>query len=565
MTDSRRVGDWVLAGRIWYNTRTGQSMRAISGGALPASDTFTGTNGTQLTAYSANWTLNAGDLDIQTNAVSPDGGNYFGTVAAHWNADSFDNDQYAQITVVALSAAELWNFIGVSVRAHASAATFYTFFGGSDGTYLYKQVAGSENQIGSVAAAVSVNDVLKLTVSGTTLTPNKNGSTTGTPGAQTDSSIASGYAGLGGYSGDSGARTNTRGDSWEGGNLSTGATGTLSATLAAATAAATGTVGVKGTLSVTLAAATCAATGTVQVTGTASATLAAATLSATAQAKSTGTLSATLADATLGAAGTVVSAPATGTLDVTLEAATCAAAGTVAIAGSLTQTLADATVSASGTVAVSGTASVTLADATCAAVGTVAIAGTAAITLADATLSATGTVTTVGEATGTLAVTLEACTVSASGNVFSLDYLRPTTDTTAGNWTTNTGASTGLYDTINEASPDNDDYAQSEVSPTASPVVFALGVGGDAGLSIGHTMRYRYGKVITGSGETVNLTVQLRQGYTNESDQGTLIAEWTHSNITEALVTAEQRLTTAQADSITNYGTLFARLVAEAV
>jgi hypothetical protein len=76
-------------------------------------------------------------------------------------------------------------------------------------------------------------------------------------------------------------------------------------------------------------------------------------------------------------------------------------------------------------------------------------------------------------------------------------------------------------------------------------------------------MRYRYGKIITDDGQNINLTVQLRQGYTNESSQGTLIAEWTHSDITEALVTAEQALTAEQADSITDYGALFARLVAE--
>jgi hypothetical protein len=105
---------------------------------------------------------------------------------------------------------------------------------------------------------------------------------------------------------------------------------------------------------------------------------------------------------------------------------------------------------------------------------------------------------------------------------------------------------------------------RSETNPGSSPVVFALQTGSDAGVSYGHILKYRYGKVITGAGTAINLTVELRQGYVNESSQGTLIAQWTHSNISETIAGISQQLTTAQADSITDYSSLFIRFVAGA-
>ena len=390
---NNRYGNWVLAGRVWYNAKTGESMRAISGGALPATDTFTlgGAVDQALTVYSANWTANNGALlvsagtdDVSSNTTSTE-------TAAHWNADTFADDQYAQGTITAAGASSL---IGVAVRCAASANTYYGFYGYNGASYLFSVKAGVWAQLGSDGGAFEVGDVIRLEVSGNTLTPKINGSTTGTPGQQTDSSspIASGYAGLCGYD----LSVNNRIDNWQGGNLSTGATGTLSATLGAATASATGTVAVNGTLSATLAAATLAGSGQVQVTGA---------------------LAATLADATLSATGTITNITATGTADITLGAATLSAAGQVQASGTASVTLADATLSAAGTVAISGTLAVTLSDATLSATGTVAnageVSGTLSVTLESATLSAAGAVAIAGAA----GITLESATNAASGNV----------------------------------------------------------------------------------------------------------------------------------------------------
>lgn len=178
--------------------------------ALPATDVFTGTNNTQLTTYSANWTLNNGDFDIQSNSLACDANVEAG---AHWNADTFGNAQYAQCDIVGTLTSGPW--VGVCVRAHASAASWYGYYGSGDDSYVYKVVSGTWTQLGSAGSAFVTADEIRLEVSGTTITPTRNGSGTGTPGAQTDSALSSGFAGVAGYA----DITDFRMDNWEGGDL----------------------------------------------------------------------------------------------------------------------------------------------------------------------------------------------------------------------------------------------------------------------------------------------------------------------------------------------------------
>jgi hypothetical protein len=187
--------------------------------ALPATDAFTGTNGTALTTYSSNWTNNAGVFAIQSNSVHA---NSAGTeCGAHWNADTFNNNQYGQCVYVAEDTDTY--AIGPAVRCAASGATYYGFYSSTTASYLFKMVSGTWAQLGSDGASWTINDVARLEVSGTTLTPTINGSTLSPPGAQTDSSIASGYAGITGYSNSTASRI----DNWEGGNLGAAATSFL--------------------------------------------------------------------------------------------------------------------------------------------------------------------------------------------------------------------------------------------------------------------------------------------------------------------------------------------------
>jgi len=183
--------------------------------ALPATDTFTGTTGTQLTTYSANWTLCLGDFDIQSNALSADAS---GNNGAGWNADAFNDDQYAEATFAAVFQ---FVYLGVAVRCDVGTPddTFYLFYSDStDGSYLEKIVNGAETQLGNKGATFAVNDVIRIEASGTTITPIKNGGTLNPPNAQTDASISSGAAGVSGYDDSAFIRI----DNWEGGNLGGG-------------------------------------------------------------------------------------------------------------------------------------------------------------------------------------------------------------------------------------------------------------------------------------------------------------------------------------------------------
>lgn len=182
--------------------------------ALPATDAFTGTDGTQLTTYSANWTLQLGDFDIQSNALAPDSLANSDSLAC-WTADTFNADQYSQIKIVAVSTAPA--SIGPAVRVASGATTAYLLFHSSAAWELWKVVAGTWTKINNGASrTLQVNDVLRLEISGTTLTVKINGVAQGSP--TTDSDIASGYAGLHANKDDA----NHRGDDWEGGNLAAG-------------------------------------------------------------------------------------------------------------------------------------------------------------------------------------------------------------------------------------------------------------------------------------------------------------------------------------------------------
>ena len=182
---------------------------------LPATDVFTGSNGTALTTYSANWTLNSGNFAINTNAIAPNASTT--ECAAGWNADTFNNDQYSQGTVSVTNGQT--HAIGVACRCSTSGgtATYYGWYsdtGQANAAFLHKSVTGTWTQLGSTGARWTNGLAIRLEITGTTLRPMRAGATDAI-GTQTDSAIASGRAGLSGY----GVGTSVRLDDWEGGNL----------------------------------------------------------------------------------------------------------------------------------------------------------------------------------------------------------------------------------------------------------------------------------------------------------------------------------------------------------
>lgn len=140
-------------------------------------------------------------------------------------------------------------------------------------------------------------------------------------------------------------------------------------------------------------------------------------------------------------------------------------------------------------------------------------------------------------------------------------FARPDADTTIGNFTTQAGGNTNLFATIDESVADDGDYIRSPTSPASEVYVCRLSDITDPVSSTGHVMRMRTA-VDQANQETLDFTQQLRQGYTNEGAQGTLIASQSRNGVTSVTFTdSAYTLSGAEADAITDYTALFFRFV----
>jgi hypothetical protein len=139
---------------------------------------------------------------------------------------------------------------------------------------------------------------------------------------------------------------------------------------------------------------------------------------------------------------------------------------------------------------------------------------------------------------------------------------RPSTDTTNESWVDQADGASNIYTKLDEVSADDADYIKSALTPTSDVYVTKLSTVEDPVSAVNHTVRYRYAKSASG-GDQIDLTVELRQGYTNEGAQGTLIATCgTHTNISDTWTAGTYTLSAGEANSITNYADLFLRFVA---
>jgi hypothetical protein len=140
-------------------------------------------------------------------------------------------------------------------------------------------------------------------------------------------------------------------------------------------------------------------------------------------------------------------------------------------------------------------------------------------------------------------------------------YGRPSIDTLNQSYTDQGGGSANLYTTVDEVSASDTDYIKSPLAPSNSVYVTKFSTVEDPQASTGHVVRYRYQKDAAG-GAQINITIELRQGYTNESSQGTLIATVaTLTNIANGWTTGSYTLSAGEADSITDYTALYLRIV----
>ncbi len=178
-----------------------------------ATDAFTDTDGVLLTAHGANWADNNSPFVITSNMVRGNVTNF--ECGARWTTDTPNVNQYTQITLAALTSSS--SFIGPGVRlASGGAATYYGYYASSGNRYFFKIVAGVYTDLQTPAGSgAALNDVLRLEVNGTTLTPLRNGVLDSAFTSHTDSSISTGLLGLVGFSNS----TNTRGDDWSGNSL----------------------------------------------------------------------------------------------------------------------------------------------------------------------------------------------------------------------------------------------------------------------------------------------------------------------------------------------------------
>lgn len=140
---------------------------------------------------------------------------------------------------------------------------------------------------------------------------------------------------------------------------------------------------------------------------------------------------------------------------------------------------------------------------------------------------------------------------------------RPSADTdNSGAWTDQAAGSTNIYTTIDEVSPSDADYIESPLAPVSDVYVTKLTTLEDPVSSSGHTVRIRHAKDAAG-GATVNLTVELRQGYVSEGTPGTLIATCMNAvALSDTLTTTPYTLSAGEADAITDYTNLYLRFVA---
>lgn len=127
-------------------------------------------------------------------------------------------------------------------------------------------------------------------------------------------------------------------------------------------------------------------------------------------------------------------------------------------------------------------------------------------------------------------------------------FARPDGDVTVNTW-----AATPLWEKLDEVSPSDADFVSNN-NNTNDACEVSLSDVSDPSSSSGHVVRYRYSKDLAGSNAR-NVTVGLYQSTT-------LVAEQTHSGISEVFTDGSFTLSSGQADAISDYADLRLRFTA---
>lgn len=186
--------------------------------AQPYSEPCTGTG-----ALDGNWTQGAVsgttvNVVRATNVCQPDNPITSRDIIAYYSGGTFNNDQYAQATFSLITTGAHYNIL--AVRASGSNSTLNTYYIAVSTTEMYvsRYLSGSGSDLEHrTGLTFTSGDVIKLQIVGTTITIFRNGSQSGA--TVTDSNIASGKPGQGGYNETAVLQSN---DDWEGGNTGGG-------------------------------------------------------------------------------------------------------------------------------------------------------------------------------------------------------------------------------------------------------------------------------------------------------------------------------------------------------
>lgn len=140
-------------------------------------------------------------------------------------------------------------------------------------------------------------------------------------------------------------------------------------------------------------------------------------------------------------------------------------------------------------------------------------------------------------------------------------FARPNADIVIGSWTEDDDTTDALFGEIDEAARDDTDFVKSEdLSAAGDSSVFACELSDvtDPEASSNHIIRTALRKQGTAQ---MDATVELRQGYTGEGSLGTLIATLTQADLTTSFAEYSHTLSSAEADSITDYTDLQLRFL----
>lgn len=156
--------------------------------ALPVTDLF----GRAL--MGSDWFVSRGTFIIyNTDVAQPnDAGLSHSTYL--WQTDTFPNDHFAEGVI---ANATFDQYAGICVRGSLTGqATFYVYHGSMFEQNVSKFVDNTYTSLSTIATGIANGDILRLEISGSTLIAKRNGTAVYTG---TDSAIASGAAGIQGY------------------------------------------------------------------------------------------------------------------------------------------------------------------------------------------------------------------------------------------------------------------------------------------------------------------------------------------------------------------------------